>query len=1639
MKQTYPYLLLLLLALLPNWLFAQTPFCASDAYHSTKLATDSIYAAQFALTQALIRAYSDAYYDPHNTTASGTRDVVVLPMVVHIVSPPGTPIGTGNNLSDAEVITGLNMLNDAFANAGVFNTPDGVNTDIQFCLAQRDPEGNLSNGITRHSSTVVAQNDCGGAAFNYGDEDALFALANWDCCQYINVYLVTDITGAGYGCSVAGYASVGSNCGFMVQESQYWNTVSGTQVTAHEMGHFFGLWHTFQGGCSNDDCLANGDAVCDTPPDNETFNACNANTCNTDSPDLPDDTQNYMDYGACIPWHFTEGQKVRMNATLETTQACLLNSMGCLSPCPAPLAANLTASATNIVVGTTVNFVGEATNASGYSYYINPAAPFANTLNSNYTFNSLGAFWVKFRGISNDVLCADAIDSVLINVSCNAIAAFGTTNTSINEGTTLNFNNNSTGGTSNAWTLNNVPVSNNADYSYTFSTAGSYYVCLTVSNAICSDIYCQTIGVAPDGVPTGCAGNTFQKSYGGGGDDIGTSVRATTDEGYIVAGYTKSYGADDNDGLLFKTNATGEVVWTKKIGIAGYNELLNDVKQTADGGYIAVGTYYPGVLANCTGSPDQIGIVWRLDANGNTLWLTKVDGTSANGESVNKVIEHSDGSFVFIGSTNTGCSVVDAMVGKLDTDGTVIWCKQWANTNVSSDIHTNLVEDTDGNIAIVGYTRSYHGDPIYDNYHNIVVSRASNMNGTLLWSHEYYGQNNIAGGNDYSSSIKILPNGNYLLSTVITPLYSWTNPALSSSGLLALDAVSGDIVWQTNFTFSNSNQATIRESLYNSTNGQIAYVFNNTTISTVLNDGTIGIGTASNVGNALNQTYLGYGTLYDIHQTNDEGYIVAGYQSAGGQRDIYLGKVNADLLTPGCENTPLDIVNTNRLFVKTTAGWTISNIDSYVQPNQSIATTSIDLTETGELCSTSCEEICANEIDDNNNGLIDENCPCPTLLLNADTSICVNQNAQLNASYGFDTYQWTPSTGLDNPNIRNPIASPTQSTNYTVIATKLSHNKIVNGDFSMGNVGFASGQIYSNTYAPCNYYVDNLWFGSLFPEGNDHTPTADGMYMHIDGCYTGATVLWQQTIADIIPNTNYKFSFWATEADVAAPIFDIHFIGNATGDNLMDTQTQTSFTLWTWDEHGIPIWNSGDNTELTIRIVNLNINSMGNDFGLDDFSLQQICSDTAHIQLNVLADSLIYQQNVICNSEGKLIISGVNGLPPYEYQLNGGAWQASGVFSPLAAGNYTLTTRDANGCTVTRNATIGTSNTPITLNIAELHHATCDSLGWVRIGIADSSSMYYQYVLDNLLAQTNGIFDNLAAGEHSVAVNNDLGCTATITFTINQVGTITDTLNQTTCNPANVGTVVDTLVAANGCDSIRTIITTLLPSITDTINQTTCNPANVGTVVDTLVAENGCDSIRTIITTLLLEPINDTINQTTCNPANVGTVVDTLVAVNGCDSIRTIITTLVAPLDCNDNDCNTTDIYDELTCQCQHLAIEPPICDDGNPNTLDTYDANTCACVHSLFKTIVLPNAFSPNGDGVNDWFGASGSSIGNIYLRIYNRWGQLIFESRDLNEAWNGKYKGFDCDLGIYVYSLSGAYNDGESFEHKGNITLVR
>jgi gliding motility-associated-like protein len=104
-------------------------------------------------------------------------------------------------------------------------------------------------------------------------------------------------------------------------------------------------------------------------------------------------------------------------------------------------------------------------------------------------------------------------------------------------------------------------------------------------------------------------------------------------------------------------------------------------------------------------------------------------------------------------------------------------------------------------------------------------------------------------------------------------------------------------------------------------------------------------------------------------------------------------------------------------------------------------------------------------------------------------------------------------------------------------------------------------------------------------------------------------------------------------------------------------------------------------------------------------------------------------------------------------------------------------------------------------------------------------------------------------------------------------------------------------------------------------------------------------------------------------------------------------------------------------------------------------------CADSLCKTVEadvrtaidLPSAFSPNGDGSNDILFARGGAVETMNLKIYNRWGEKVFESNSLDKGWDGTYKGKPQEMDAYAYLLSATFIDGSSAQKQGNVTLIR
>ena len=89
--------------------------------------------------------------------------------------------------------------------------------------------------------------------------------------------------------------------------------------------------------------------------------------------------------------------------------------------------------------------------------------------------------------------------------------------------------------------------------------------------------------------------------------------------------------------------------------------------------------------------------------------------------------------------------------------------------------------------------------------------------------------------------------------------------------------------------------------------------------------------------------------------------------------------------------------------------------------------------------------------------------------------------------------------------------------------------------------------------------------------------------------------------------------------------------------------------------------------------------------------------------------------------------------------------------------------------------------------------------------------------------------------------------------------------------------------------------------------------------------------------------------------------------------------------------------------------------------------------------TLYIPNAFTPDGDNINDKFGAYGTGITKFNMRIWNRWGEMIFEANSLEDRWNGVYKGDICQDDIYVYQLR---YEGVNYKSRyiyGRVLLIK
>ena len=199
-------------------------------------------------------------------------------------------------------------------------------------------------------------------------------------------------------------------------------------------------------------------------------------------------------------------------------------------------------------------------------------------------------------------------------------------------------------------------------------------------------------------VKTDSSGNEeWEKTFGGGSTDIAYSVQQTTDGGYIIAGYTNSYGAGSYDFYLVKTDASGNMEWEKTIG-GGSTDLAYAVQQTTDGGYIITGQ-----TADYSAGWYYVYLV-KTDASGNMEWDNTFGGSDY--DDAYAVQQTTDGGYIIAGITfSYGAGEEDIYLVKTDSSGNMEWEKTIGGS--SYDYAYSVEQTTDGGYIIGGLTISY--------------------------------------------------------------------------------------------------------------------------------------------------------------------------------------------------------------------------------------------------------------------------------------------------------------------------------------------------------------------------------------------------------------------------------------------------------------------------------------------------------------------------------------------------------------------------------------------------------------------------------------------------------------------------------------------------------------------------------------------------------------------------------------------------------------------------------------------------------------------------------------------------------------------------------------------------------------------
>ena len=920
--------------------------------------------------------------------------ILTLPVVVHIIHDGGP-----ENIDDAQVIQGIEDLNVAFANAGYYEQGSGVNTEIQFCLARRDPNGNITNGITRDQNALTDM------ILELDDID-LKDINRWNPLEYINIWLVSSITSNIAGPGVAGYAFFPASHGQpedgIVMESSYFgSSQANSSVTAHEMGHYLGLYHTFEGGCTNNDCTVDGDRVCDTPPDQTTGNVpCDLppNSCNTDTDsgflmDVDDMIQNFMDYSALSCYHdFTQDQTNRMRFVAENTRVSLLEAKSCDDPCLSDLEAVIALDDLEIEVGSTLIVPNQSTNATEYEWSIDELVISQDVI-LNHLFNEVGEFKLVLTAFNDDENCISH-DTICISVFCPLEAGFTFGALYPEIGSSQDFTNTGTIGASYEWTVNGFVQANTADYAYDFDITGYFVICQTVYNDYCDDTECQEFLVIAE--EETCEKTFIEKIIDPGVDLQGISLTSLGDGSLLLC------GAYDQKGLIAQTTESGELLEVRTI------DLHQSMDQITSVGLDSEGMVY-GSAISFPVAGQRTPYFFRYDPNSSSfIWIRRLNVIDVytgiieeNGPGGNYLVggQYNDGS-------PEGCN---ALLVEVDRNtGIPVWQREF---HLGSCEHFGDVVSDGQNIYGTGRYNFAGGGTAKM---RIGITKMDLL-GNQEWSRLYVVPVNPDNARIYSSDLLIDDQNLVVVGNGDTDGTSATD----IEGIILKTDLDGNAEWVKIVT-TPEGQTVRLHAVQNLPDGYIiagSFISNlqgtQIIIFRVDNDGNLEW--SRKYGMDGDESIARKGMIVQNGQI-----LLIGTASEGLENDLYFLRLDIfGKMSSECEE-----IEDVQLFVDDYQNpydgeHTMSQSALFIGSEEYALDTEIPALESEPICRDSCPEICDNGIDDDGDGYIDcydTECPC----LGEDCSISESSddiNARLSWQSTVDrvSIDATPIIGNLNP------------------------------------------------------------------------------------------------------------------------------------------------------------------------------------------------------------------------------------------------------------------------------------------------------------------------------------------------------------------------------------------------------------------------------------------------------------------------------------------------------------------------------------------------------------------------------------------------------------------------------------------------